>query len=339
MSAGRLGGTLVCAGALMTLALELSDAGYSNGRPMFTVVPSVVALLLGLVCVAIGPRTPALMLAALPGVAGLIICVSMWETNTPLDGSELLFVWCIFFAGYFLPRRAAAANTVLLAGSYAVVVIDRRGSSVGLPAAIELATTLVVACIVVSMLRHRAAASLHEARTEARTDPLTGLLNRRGLAEFTEREVARALRDAKPLSLWMVDLDHFKGLNDALGHAAGDRALQAVADVLRAEMRTVDVLARVGGEEFCVVLPGCTTSDAFLRAEELRERIAEEFRLRNLPVTVSIGVASWGSGDLDGNAMMVAADQALYAAKRSGRNNTQIAHGVPTGRLTFTDVR
>jgi diguanylate cyclase (GGDEF)-like protein len=339
MSAGRLGGTLVCAGALMTLVLGLTDRTYTNGHPLFVVVPSIVGLLLGMVCMATGERTPILVLAGLPGAAGLLVCLLMWATNTPLDGSELLFVWCIFFAGYFLPRTAAWVNTVLLAGSYAVVVLGRRGVSVGLPAAIELATTLIVACIVVSLLRHRAAASLDEARAEARTDPLTGLLNRRGLAEVTEREVARAVRDAKPLSIWMVDLDHFKGLNDALGHAAGDRALQAVAEVLRCELRAVDVVARVGGEEFCVVLPGCPTSDAFLRAEELRERIAEEFRLRSLPVTVSIGVASWGSGDLDGSAMMVAADQALYAAKRSGRNNTQIAHGVPTGRRTFTDVR
>ena len=137
----------------------------------------------------------------------------------------------------------------------------------------------------------------------------------------------------------MVDLDHFKGLNDTFGHAAGDRALQTIAELLRAEMRAVDVLARVGGEEFCVVLPGCSTSNAFLRAEEVRERIAEEFRLRELPVTVSIGIASWGSDDLDGNAMMIAADGALYAAKRSGRNNTQIAHDVPIGRRTVTEVR
>src|SRR4051794_7381773 len=257
-------------------------------------------------------RTPSSVLAVLPVVAGATISAAMWVTDAPLAGSELLLVWCVFFAGYFLPRPAAWANVVVLAGSYAVVVVGRRGLSVGLPATLELATTLVVACALVSMLRHRAAASLHEARTEARTDPLTGLLNRRGLAEVTTREVARAQRDAKPLSLWMVDLDHFKGLNDSFGHAAGDGALQTIAELLRAEMRAVDVLARVGGEEFCVVLPGCSTSNAFLRAEVLRERIAEEFRLRDLPVTVSIGVASWGPDDLDGNAMMVAADGALY---------------------------
>jgi diguanylate cyclase (GGDEF)-like protein len=279
------------------------------------------------------------VLAVLPGLTGLIFSAVLWIANGPLVGSELLLVWCVFFAAYFLPRPAAWANSGVLAGSYAIVVLGRRGLSGGLPAALELTATVVIACALVSMLRHRAAASLHEARTEARTDPLTGLLNRRGLSEVTVREVARAQRDGKPLSLWMVDLDHFKGLNDSLGHAAGDRALQKTAEVLRAEMRAVDVLARVGGEEFCVVLSGCSTSNAFLRAEELRERIAEEFRLRELPVTVSIGVATWSPGDLDGNAMMVAADEALYAAKRSGRNNTQIAHGIPVGRRTSTEVR
>src|SRR6058998_1836827 len=131
----------------------------------------------------------------LPGAVGLIISAALWLTDSPLGGSQLLLVWCVFFAGYFLRRPAAWANVVVLAGSYGFVVIGRRGVSVGLPAAIELATTLALACALVSMLRHRAAASLHEARTEARTDPLTGLLNRRGLAEVTLREVARAERD------------------------------------------------------------------------------------------------------------------------------------------------
>jgi diguanylate cyclase (GGDEF)-like protein len=338
MPAGRLGGVLVCTGSSLTLLLGLTDAGYSNGRPVFTVVPSLVGLLLGLACVIAGARTPPLVLATLPSAVGLLICSSMWATNTPLDGSELLFVWCIFFAGYLLTAPAAAANAVLLSGSYAAVVMGRRGLA-GLPPAMELATTLAVACVLFSLLRSRAAASLDEARADARTDPLTGLLNRRGLAEALTREVARATRDGRSLTLWMLDLDHFKGLNDSFGHAAGDHALLTVADLLRRELRSVDVISRVGGEEFCVVLPSCTTADAFLRAEAVREKVAEEFRRRERPLTISIGVASWSAGDLDGTVMMADADQALYAAKSSGRNRSQVAHGLPVGPRTTTEVR
>jgi diguanylate cyclase (GGDEF)-like protein len=339
MSAGRLGGSLLCAGAAMTLLFALTDADYSNGRPVFTVVPSLVGLLLGLACVIAGPRTPRLAVAALPSAPGLLICLSMWVTNTPLDGSELLFVWCIFFAGYVLSPVAAAANAALLATGYAAVVIGRRGLSTGLPPAVELATTLALATLLLSTLRGRAAATLEVARVEARTDPLTGLLNRRGFAELSEREVARATRDGRPLSVWMVDLDRFKALNDALGHAAGDIALRTVADLLAAELREVDVIGRIGGEEFAVLLPNCTTAVAFLRAEAVRERVAEEFRLRGQQVTISVGVASWAPGDVDGSALMANADEALYAAKSSGRNRTQVAHGVRAGRRTTTEVR
>jgi diguanylate cyclase (GGDEF)-like protein len=317
----------------------MTSRGYSNGHPAATIIPSLFALAFGLFCAGVGARTPSWVIAATPAVAGTLISISMWITNTPLDGSELLFVWCIFFAGYFLPPWPAALNTAFISAAYAVVVIGRRGAEAGMPPAIYLTTTLVVACGLVSVLRRRAAASLDEARTEARTDPLTGLLNRRGLTEVFLRECERAEREGRPLSVWMVDLDHFKGLNDAMGHAAGDRALQGVAEVLRAQLRGIDVLARVGGEEFCVLLPNCTTADAFLRAEGVRLAVADEFADRGVPVTVSIGVASWHNGDVDGSLTVHAADEALYAAKAAGRNQTQVAHGVRAARLSITEQR
>ena len=339
MPPARVGGLLVCAGAAMTLSLGLSNRGYSNGHPMATVIPSLFAFAFGLVCAIAGAATPERVVAVMPAVAGSLISVSMWITNTPLDGSELLFVWCVFFAGYFLRPWAAFANTTFIALAYAVVVVGKRGAQAGMPPAIYLATTVVVACGLVSVLRRRAAASLDEARTEARTDPLTGLLNRRGLNEVFVRECERADRESRALSVWMVDLDHFKGLNDAMGHAAGDRALQGVADILRSQLRGIDVIARVGGEEFCVLLPHCTTADAFLRAEAVRLAVAEEFAARALPVTVSIGVASWRNGDVDGSLTVDAADEALYAAKAAGRNQSQVAHGVRAGRLSITEQR
>jgi diguanylate cyclase (GGDEF)-like protein len=334
-----LGGLLLCVGAIMEMALGFLVPSYSNGHPLAIVVPGIVAVVVGGGCMITGPRTPGYLIAVLPTFAAELVCLSMWVSNTPLDGSELLYVWCVFFAGYYLSYRAALGNTVAIAASYAFVVIDRRGASLGVPPAIELAMTLVVSCLLLDQLRRRAAASLDEARAEARTDALTGLLNRRGLNEVALRECERAERDGRPLTVWMVDLDHFKGLNDALGHAAGDRALAGVAEVLRAQLRGVDVIARVGGEEFCVLLPNCTTGDGFLRAEIVREAVAYEFREWEQPVTVSIGVAAWALGDVDGSRVMDAADDALYAAKAGGRNMTQVSHGVRVGRLIVTEQR
>jgi diguanylate cyclase (GGDEF)-like protein len=339
MPPARVGGLLVCGGAAMTLALGLTNVGYSNGRPAATILPSLVALALGLLCAIGGKATPQWIVGILPAAAATLISVSMWISNTPLDGSELLFVWCILLAGYFLPRRQAFANTAFIAVAYAVVVIGKRGLQAGTPPALFLCTTVIVVCVLVSVLRGKAAASLDEARTEARTDPLTGLLNRRGLSEAFLRECERADRERRPLSVWMVDLDHFKGLNDTMGHAAGDRALQGVGEVLRGQLRGIDVVARIGGEEFCVLLPNCTTADAFLRAEVVRKAVAEEFAERGLPVTVSIGLASWRLGDLDGSLMVDAADEALYAAKDAGRNQTRVSHrSTPTG-LAVTEQR
>lgn len=339
MPPARLGGLLVCAGAAMSLVLSLTNPAYSNGKPMLTIVPSLIALLFGVACVVGGVRTPRWALELVPGIAGALIIISMWATNTPLDGSQLLFVWCTFFAGYFLRTVPAVVTTVAIAIGYTVMLVDLRGLDEGLPSALYLSTTLAVACFLVLTLRRRAQAALAEARTEARTDPLTGLLNRRGLDEMLTREVERAEREGRPLSAWVIDLDHFKSLNDALGHAVGDIALVAVAEVLRGELRGVDGVARTGGEEFCVVLPQRTTADAFLRAEAVREAVAAELAVRGLPVTLSIGIATWQAGDLDGNVMVAAADEALYAAKAAGRNQSQVSHGLPKSRLSTAEAR
>ncbi|BEP15170.1 GGDEF domain-containing protein [Acidothermaceae bacterium B102] len=339
MPPARLGGLLVCAGAVVSLVLSLTNSAYSNGKPLLTVVPSLIALLFGMACVVAGARTPRWALELVPGVAGALIIVSMWATDTPLDGSQLLFVWCTFFAGYFLRTLPAVVTTVAIAVGYTVMLVDLRGLAAGAPSAVYLSTTLAVACFLVLTLRRRATAALEEARTEARTDPLTGLLNRRGLGEMLSREVERAEREGRPLSAWVIDLDHFKSLNDALGHAVGDIALVAVAEVLRGELRGLDVVARTGGEEFCVVLPDCTTADAFLRAESVREAVAAELAVRGLPVTLSIGIATWQTGDVDGDVMLTAADEALYAAKAAGRNQSQVSHGVPRSRLSTAEAR
>jgi len=158
----------------------------------------------------------------------------------------------------------------------------------------------------------------------ARTDPLTGCANRRTLLEKLHSEIERARRYGLALSVLMIDLDHFKRVNDTRGHLTGDDALRQVAQLLRSVMRSVDVVARYGGEEFLVVLPETAAAGAMSFAERVRERVADhDFAAGGDPlsVTVSVGVATVDPGtETDADDLLARADAALYRAKRDGRN-------------------
>jgi diguanylate cyclase (GGDEF)-like protein len=172
----------------------------------------------------------------------------------------------------------------------------------------------------------------------ATIDPLTGLANRRGFLETSDMEYRRAERYGRQISLLLVDADHFKAVNDAHGHAAGDAALRHLADTLRATLRDSDIAGRFGGEEFTVLLPETDMQGAALLAERLRRNVEDariEFFDRPIPLTVSIGVAPvlFGTEATDATAVyatpleraLQAADQALYHAKQCGRNRVAVA--------------
>jgi len=171
-------------------------------------------------------------------------------------------------------------------------------------------------------------AELAKARAElaalAVTDPLTGVSNRRRLQEDLEREYARAQRYGRPLACLMLDIDHFKRVNDTYGHQAGDRVLVLLADVLRETLRSTDMAGRFGGEEFMVLAPETSLSNAVIVAERLRQRVSEKSSMAGcgIPhITVSIGVATTEHpASTDPEALVHLADQALYAAKEGGRN-------------------
>jgi diguanylate cyclase len=161
-----------------------------------------------------------------------------------------------------------------------------------------------------------------EAAARAERDPLTGLGNRRHLQARCAELLPAAERQGRPVALAQLDLDHFKAVNDRHGHAVGDKVLVAVAQLLRENMRTDDVLVRHGGEEFVVVLPGLTLDAAAEVCERLRERLARYPWLAvcgtSIPVTVSIGLAAAPAYQLD--SLLQSADEALYRAKGQGRN-------------------
>ena len=165
---------------------------------------------------------------------------------------------------------------------------------------------------------------------QATRDGLTGLYNRRYLDETLEREIARAHRERYPLSLVMIDLDHFKVINDTYGHRAGDEMLRVLARLLQSDVRAEDVPCRYGGEEFLVLLPKMTPAAAGDRAERWRRAFAEtavSFDGRSLGATASIGVAGFPDHGATPDELTRRADEALYRAKREGRNRVVIADG------------
>jgi diguanylate cyclase (GGDEF)-like protein len=156
-------------------------------------------------------------------------------------------------------------------------------------------------------------------------DPLTGLRNRRGFELGIDHHLDALGRDGD-LSLLVIDLDHFKRINDSLGHDAGDEVLRRFAELLRTAVCDADVPTRLGGEEFALVLPGAGESRALAAAEHLRMLVRSEFEGFACPVSVSIGVASRGPEARDAGELMRAANRALYAAKRLGRDRSVVHH-------------
>jgi diguanylate cyclase (GGDEF)-like protein len=182
--------------------------------------------------------------------------------------------------------------------------------------------------LVLALANHRLRESLREQSIQ---DPLTGLYNRRYLQEVLELDFARASRSGESISLIMADLDNFKRFNDEFGHDAGDYVLKEFAQILASQIRKGDVACRFGGEEFVVLIRGAGSVDAAARADQIcatTRAVDAQFRGKSLgPVTVSLGVASAPEHAADAEALFAAADAALYAAKRAGRDRTMIALG------------
>jgi diguanylate cyclase (GGDEF)-like protein len=171
-------------------------------------------------------------------------------------------------------------------------------------------------------LQHQLIAAREQLREKAMHDPLTGLLTRGAFFEFYDRELLKTRRTGSPISLIMVDLDHFKAINDRYGHLAGDDVLREVARRLSATFRRSDANGRYGGEEFVTLAVACSLHDAMTLAERFRRSVSErpvETSAGLIPVTTSVGVAST-SEIADSRQLLKMADEALYRAKVAGRN-------------------
>jgi diguanylate cyclase (GGDEF)-like protein len=183
----------------------------------------------------------------------------------------------------------------------------------------------------VLMIKER---SDREIRTLAMTDPLTKIFNRRAFMIQAEKDLAAAERSQLPLAFLMLDIDHFKQINDKYGHATGDAVLVRIAEVLSSHLRKQDTLGRYGGEEFCALLPGTDAQGAMALAEKLRLEVAMtrvELEESSLGLTLSIGGSIWKHDDpgKDCRELLDEADRALYQAKSGGRNRSLLYRPQP----------
>lgn len=324
----RTGGLLLLAGAVLSPLVALVPQGTPSGvAPVLAI--GAVAGVMGVLLLAFPQRAPRLTLSLLVPFGTLLITAVMRLYGPAGAGADtqIIYVLVALYAFYFLTLRAALLQLGLVAVAYGWVLLDKLPVDVALARWATTVSVLLAAGLLVQRMNARMDGLIDALSASARQDPLTGLLNRRGFDERFGLELARSRRTREPISLLMVDLDHFKRLNDAHGHAAGDDALRQVASLLEASARDVDAVARIGGEEFAVLVPGSGGPLAWRIAERLREQLARESEDWSTPLTTSIGVASAPPLESEREDLMEAADAALYRAKDLGRDRTVEASG------------
>lgn len=252
--------------------------------------------------------------AALPGG----IETQLLENGRPVIGSDEKL-------------EGAASSPVHVADrTWMLVIRDPDRPGVGVPLLIAVFGVVMAALLGALIAIGNSNKRMRELQRQAHHDPLTGLKNRRRFEEDLHVELARSRRERTNGALLMLDLDNFKNVNDTLGHPAGDRVIEGIAEVLRSRMRETDILARLGGDEFAIVLPRCGAQEA----EAVASAIANAIRQHDSrsdgvpPITASIGIAMFGAGTAAGSeSVMSDADAAMYRAKEAGRDAVRLSDG------------
>ena len=312
---GRITVILYAGGAVTTALLQVTpdnDPSDHLGLAIMSGVFAVIALVFRLW------RTPPAWALFGGCIVGLLAISALVGITRPLLLTPIFYIWPMMVAAHYFPRRQLWAASFVMASSFGAALLF--WAEPVQRAAVYATTIIMVAIIVVVLrgLREQNTALVARLTDLAVRDPLTGVLNRAAFEDQLRREVALSARHGRPYALAVLDLDHFKQVNDRFGHAAGDRALRRVCALVSETIRESDVFARVGGEEFALLMSDTDPSGAERTAEKLRTRIELEARAETMPLTISIGLAVGRGTDADD--VLLAADRALYEAKRRGRN-------------------
>ncbi len=315
--------------------LPLPDPNTSD-HPAIRII--AVLLALGAVIVAV-LRPGRRWISRVTIVYGVLLVSALMAVTRPIEATPFFYLWPLVFSAYFCTRREVAADLALMWATLGPAVFVFSHDPMKLALFIGVGVSVTLTTLVVKLLAEHVAAVIRELERAADTDYLTGLYNRRAFdVEFRE-QCDRARRSELPLALATFDLDHFKHVNDRFGHAEGDRALREFAALLQRELRGGDTLARVGGEEFAVVLFGVGRHEAVAFAERIGRELAARPPGAGPALSTSAGVAALSAGAPDPSALTLAADRALYAAKTAGRRRvavwedgaTRIAAQIPGG--------
>jgi diguanylate cyclase (GGDEF)-like protein len=300
--------------------LDGAIEGFLPGDPPFSMLPVVVVFILFFLLMAVGPRLPRKALALLGPLGVALIAYALSTSPGPGDGA-VLYALPVFWTTFFFGRRGAATILVCVAVGHAITLLALPATDSYPGRWLDVMVSVTGVALVVLVLERRNELLMSRLADEARTDPLTGLLNRRGFDEHASRELAHLGRDGHSIALIIFDIDHFKHINDQWGHMVGDRVLAHMARLLCSESRVIDVAARLGGEEFAVLMPGGHQAGATAFAERVRRALVAADCSDVPEVRVSAGITV-AVDPLDVQTMLERADQALYAAKRGGRDRT-----------------
>lgn len=332
--ARALAGLFAAGATLALLTVLLPHAAGANEAGLLTIIAVAYAVALGLW------RRPAalppwVLPVALALGTTLITMVAYLSDERP---SPLIFfyLWVFLYSAYFFDDRTTLAElTYVGAASGALLVTLPPAGSIAAWWIVAMGT-LVVATILIRTMRGRVEELIGRLYESARTDSLTELPNRRGFRELLDLELERARRRGAPLTVLVGDLDHFNAVNDRCGHRVGDAVLVRVAHRLREGKRRTDAAARVGGEEFMLILPDTDHPEGLRIAERLRVELAQEFADEVVPLTISFGVAIYPQHGQTAASLLRAGDEAMFAAKYHGRNQSLVYTAAAGQRLAST---
>lgn len=247
-----------------------------------------------------------------------LVTVADWWSHAEVAAS-LLYLVPIGIVAWGRGRVPAAVFATLCAALWLVVDVHTHGDLAATPTEIVNLIVLLAAFQVMGQVLARLRGRLERERWLARTDPLTGIHNRRAFWNATARELERCRRFAEPFSVAYLDVDGFKGVNDRHGHAAGDEVLRRIATLLQQELRQLDMVARLGGDEFAVLLPGTNVFGASSVLTRVRELLRRAPWRNQYGIDFSIGCITVLVAPRDVDVVVAQADQLMYAMKRAGR--------------------